>query len=34
MFLGNAVHQISFIERIANAPLTSDPLSDTGLAGQ
>ena len=34
MFLGNAVHQKSLLERIANAPLTSDPLSDTGLAGQ
>lgn len=33
-FLGNAVHQESLLERIANAPLTSDPLSDTGLAGQ
>ena len=34
LFLGNAVHQKSLLERIANAPLTSDPVSDTGLAGQ
>ena len=34
LFLENAVHQTSLLERIANAPLTSDPVSDTGLAGQ